>query len=62
MIDAGIRGSTVRLQNTFMEGARNKSQSGGLNLKNVVRHLPGRDASLRVMYASHGVPVEASTT
>ena len=36
-------------------------QGGGLSLKNVVRHLPGRDASLRVMYASHGVPVEAST-
>ena len=37
------------------------SQSGGLNLKDVVRHLPGRDTSLRRMYASHGVPMEAAT-
>ena len=37
------------------------SQSGGLSLKDVVRHLPGRDTSLRRMYASHGVPMEAST-
>ena len=29
-------------------------QSGGFNLKNVVRHLPGGDTSLRRMYASHG--------
>ena len=36
-------------------------QSGGLNLKDVVRRLPGRDTSLRRMYASHGVPMEAST-
>ena len=36
-------------------------QSGGLNLKDVVRHLPGGDASLRRMYAPHGVPMEAST-
>ena len=34
------------------------SQGRGLN---VVRHLPGRDASLRRMYPSHGVPVKAST-
>ena len=36
-------------------------QSGGFNLKNVVRHLPGGDTSLRRMYASHGVPMKAST-
>ena len=36
-------------------------QGGGLNLKDVVRHLSRRDASLRGMYASHSVPVEAST-
>ena len=29
--------------------------------KDVVRHLHGRDASERRMYASHGVPMEAST-
>ena len=31
------------------------------NLKDVVRHLPVRDASLRWMYTSHGVPLKAST-
>ena len=36
-------------------------QSGSFNLKNVVRHLPGGDTPLRRMYASHGVPMEAST-
>ena len=36
-------------------------QGSGLNLKNVVRHLPGGDTSLRRMYASHGVPMKAST-
>ena len=37
------------------------SQSGGFNLKNVVRHLPGGDTSLRRMYTSHGVPMKATT-
>ena len=36
-------------------------QNGGFNLKNIARHLPGGDTSLRRMYASHGVPTEAST-
>ena len=36
-------------------------QSGGFNFKNVVRHLPGEDTPLRRMYASHSVPMEAST-
>ena len=36
-------------------------QSCGLDLKDVVRHPPGGDTSLRRMYASHGVPMEAST-
>ena len=35
------------------------SQCRGLDFKNVVCHLPGRDASLQRMYASHGVPTEA---
>ena len=30
------------------------------DLKDVVRHLPGRDTSLRRMHAPHGVPMEAS--
>ena len=37
------------------------SQGCGLDLKDVVCHVPGRDTSLRRMYASHGVPMEAST-
>ena len=37
------------------------SQDYGLDLKDVVCHLPGRDTSLRSMYASHGIPMEAST-
>ena len=35
-------------------------QGSRFNLENVIRHLPGRDASLRRMYASHGEPVKAS--
>ena len=35
------------------------SQSCGLHLIDVVCHVPGRDTSR--MYASHGVPIEAST-
>ena len=37
------------------------SLSCGLNLKDVVRHLLGGDASLPRMSASHGVPMEEST-
>ena len=37
------------------------SQGCGLDLKDVVCHVPGRDTSLRRMYASHGVPTESST-
>ena len=36
-------------------------QSSGLNLKDVIRHLPKGDASLRRVNAPHGVPVKAST-
>ena len=43
-----------------MWGTRNIRQ-GSFNLRDVVSHLPGRDASLRLMYASHGVPLKAST-
>ena len=35
-------------------------QSRRFNLKDVVRHLHGRDASLRWMYTSHGVPLKES--
>ena len=37
------------------------SQGCGLDLQDVVCHLPGRDTSLRRVHASHGVPTEAST-
>ena len=60
--DIGVCGSKVCQKNTlFLRGARNMGQGSGLSLKDVVRHLSGRDASLRGLYASHGVPVEAST-
>ena len=36
-------------------------QGRGLDLENVISHLSGRDASLRGVYASQGVPVKAST-
>ena len=36
-------------------------QGSGVSHKDVVRHLSRRDAFLRWMCASHGVPVEAST-
>ena len=36
-------------------------QSGGLNLNNVLRHVPGRDASLWGVNALHSAPVKAST-
>ena len=36
-------------------------QSSGLNLENIVNHLPGRDASLRGVNTSHSVPMKAST-
>ena len=32
-----------------------------LNHENVIRHLPGRDTSLRRMYTPPGVPMEAPT-
>ena len=43
-----------------MWGARNVCQGRRFNFEDVVRHLPGRDASLRWMYTSHGVPLKAS--
>ena len=36
-------------------------QSGGLNFKDVVRHLPRRNASLRGVNTSHSVPMKAAT-
>ena len=47
MVDAGIGSNQVR-----------QKDACGLDLKDVVRHLPGRDTSLRRMYVSHGVPME----
>ena len=43
-----------------MWDARNMRQSIGFNLEHVVRHLPGRDASLRWMFTFYGVPLKAS--
>ena len=36
-------------------------QSNSLDLENVVRHLHGRDTSLRWMFSPHGIPLKAST-
>ena len=36
-----------------MWGTRNVRQGSRFNLEDVVRHLPGRDASLRWMKTSH---------
>ena len=61
MIDAGICGGKIRQWDTrFMRGTRNMRQGSRSNLEDVVRHLPGRDASLRWMYTPHGVQLEAS--
>ena len=61
MIDAGICGGKIRQWDTrFMWCTRNMRQGSRSNLKDVVRHLPGRDASLRWMYTSYGVPLKAS--
>ena len=61
MTDAGICGGKIRQWDTrFMCSTRNMRQGSRLNLEDVVRHLPGRDASLRRMYTSHGVPLKAS--
>ena len=43
-----------------MWSTRNKSKGSRFNLEEVVNHLLGRDASLRWMYTSHGVPLKAS--
>ena len=37
------------------------AKGGTLDLENVVRHLPTRDAFLRWMYTSRGVSLKAST-
>ena len=45
----------------ILAGTRNMGKGSRLDLENVIRHLSGRDASLRGVYAFHGVPVDAST-
>ena len=62
VIDTGISSSKVSQENTwFLRNTRDMGQSSGLNLKDVVCHLPRRDASLRAVNALHGVPVKVST-
>ena len=53
-----VLSSTEKIQ-VWLTLARNMSQGRGLDLDNVVCHVPGRDASLRRMYASHSVSMEA---
>ena len=46
MIDSGTGSSKVSQKNTwFLRSTRDMGQSSGLNLKNVVRHVPRGDAS-----------------
>ena len=56
VIDTGKSSRKVSEKDTLDVG-----QSGGLNLKDVVCHLPRGDASLGRVNAPHGVPVKAST-
>ena len=60
-IDLEITQPTRLLVQALIFNTRGMIFSGVLDLIDVVRHLPGRDTSLRRMYASHGVPMEAST-
>ena len=48
VVDAGVGSGKVRQKNTrFSRSARNMRHESRFNLENVIRHLPGRDASLR---------------
>ena len=61
VIDTGISSSRVSQKKTrFLRSTRDMGQSGGLNFKDVVCHLPRSDASLRGVNASHSVPMKAS--
>ena len=60
MIDTGISSSKVSQKNTwFLRSTRDMGQSTGLNLKDVIRHLPRWDASLWGVNASPGAPMKA---
>ena len=64
--DPGVLGTWKRSSNVSQKdtrvlwSTRDVGSSSGLNLQDIVRHLLGEDASLRRMYASHGVPMKAS--
>ena len=49
-----------KVHTRLLRGACNMRQGSRFNLEDVVRHLFGRDASLRWMYTSLGVPLKAS--
>ena len=46
--------------NSGLWRTRYVGQGNRFNFEDVVCHLPGRDAPLRRMYTSHGVPLKAS--
>ena len=47
VIDTGIcSGKVSQKDKCFLRSTRDMGQSSGLNLKDVIRHLPGGDASL----------------
>ena len=58
MVDTRVGSGKVRHKNArLLVGARHMGQGSRFNFEDVVRHLPGRDASLRWMYTSHAVPL-----
>ena len=62
MIDTRVCGSKICQKKTRLSrGIRNMGEGSSLDLENVICHLSGRDTPLRGVYASHGVPVKAST-
>ena len=62
MINTGVSGSKVSQKNTrFLRSTCDMGQRGGLNFKDVVRHLSGRVPPLRGVNAPHSVPMKAST-
>ena len=61
VVDARICSSKVRQKDTrISRGACHMRQGNRLNLEGVIGQLPGRDASLSRVYASDGVPMQAT--
>ena len=61
MEDPGVvcSGEVRQGDTRLLRGARHMRQGSGFIREHVIGRLPGRDASLRRMYASDGVPMQA---